>query len=275
MTTSPTRQPKGLPVGGQFATTSHAEPTVSLSATAPALPTHREVLEARLREAKTQYEGYSQNEWAERVLQSYPEARYAHVAIARDRAGSFAAGMGLYGENGDLIDIDLDDIKTFGEKYDPSWDIAQHHANPADGLFVKDSDVFSLTSIQDHWKQLQERPVLESDPFAHLEGLERSRAEHRHGDALQTKAVQGYVNNLRSAILAQAPTATRLVVDRSADVESGLTFRLSYAEDGEGRYVEADLQTLQEYSFQDIYLDPYVEYDEATQDLYIDLQPGN
>jgi len=35
MTTSTARQPKGVPVGGQFAATAHAEPTLSLDATEP------------------------------------------------------------------------------------------------------------------------------------------------------------------------------------------------------------------------------------------------
>lgn len=269
---STSRQPKGIPVGGQFAAGTHSEPAIALTTPAPALPTQREVLEARFYAARTQYEGFAQNEWVETVLAAYPDARYAHVSIANDRAGSFAAALGLYKEDGDLVDIDLDDIKAFNRTYDPSWDMELHLAAASGGIFVKDSGVFSLASIQDGWKDISTRPVLDSDPFAHLQGIERSRAEQSHGDALQTKAVQGYVQNLRTSILAAAPTATRIIVDRSADVESGLTFRLSYVEDSEGRYVDAGLHDLQETSFQDIYLDPHVQYDEATHDLYIDLQ---
>lgn len=271
---STARQPKGIPAGGQFAALSHAEPAVRLPAPVSVLPTHREVLEARLHTARVQYEGFAQNEWADRVLEAYPDARYAYVAIAKDPA-AFPAGMGLYRDNGDLIEIDVDDINAFGSDFDPSWNIAQHHADPADGIFVKGSDVFSLTSIQDRWKEIQQQPVLDSDPFAHLQGMDRSRAELNHGDALQTKAVQGYVQNLRAEILSTAPTAKRIVVDRSADVESGLTFRLSYVEDGDGHYVDAGLQELQEYRFQDIYLDPHVDYDEANGDLYINIDHGN
>lgn len=273
MTAAPARQPKGIPVGGQFANTAHAESAVTLAPPPPAaLPTQREVLEARLHAARTQYEGFAQNEWAENILATYPDARYAHVAVAKDRAGSFAAGMGLYREDGELVQIDLEDIKAFNSAYDPSWDMRLHMADPADGLFVKDSDVFDLASIQDNWKDISARPVLDSDPFAHLHGIERCRAELTHGDALQAKAVQGYVQNLRTAILSEAPTATRIVVDRSADVESGLTFRLSYVEDADGRYVDSDLQTLQDHSFQGMHLDPHVEHDDATGVLYIDLQ---
>lgn len=270
-----TRQPKGVPVGGQFAATNHAESAVTLSAPAVALPSHREVLEARFHAAKVQYEGFAQNEWAEAVQAAYPEARYAHVAIARDRTGAFAAGMGLYKGDGELVDIDLDDIKSFNRGFDPAWDMDLHRAAAPESIFVKDSDVFSLGSIRDNWEDISNRPVLDTDPFAHLQGMERARAELSHGDSLQAKAVNSYVNSLRSAILAEAPTAKRIVVDRSADVESGLTFRLSYVEDGDSRYVDSGLQDLQEYSFQDIYLDPHVDYDETTGDLYIDLDPGN
>lgn len=270
---STSRQPKGIPAGGQFAAANHSEPAIALTPPAAALPTQREVLEARFYAARTQYEGFAQNEWAESVLAAYPEARYAHVAIAKDRAGTFAAGMGLYKEDGDLVTIDLDDIKTFNQAYDPSWNMDLHLAASPEKLFVKDSGVFSLASIKDTWQELSTRPVMEADPFAHLQGLERSCAERDHGDALRTKAVQGYVQNLRTAILDEAPKATRIVVDRSADEESGLTFRLSNVEDAEGRYVDADLQALQDHSFQDIHLDPYVQYDEATRELYIDLQP--
>lgn len=270
--TAPTRQPKGIPVGGQFAANTHAEATVTLAQPAAVLPTQREVLAARLHAARTQYEGFAQNEWAENVLAKYPDARYAHVAVVKDRAGSFAAGMGLYREDGELVEIDLDDIKAFNEAYDPSWDMGRHMADPADGLFVKDSDVFDLGSIQDNWKDLSTRPVLDSDPFGHLQGIERSRAESKYGDTLQDKAVQGYVQHLRTAILAEAPTAKRIVVDRSADVEAGLTFRLSYVEDAIGHYVDSDLQTLQDHNLQGIHLDPHVEHDDATSVLYIDLQ---
>jgi hypothetical protein len=181
--------------------------------------------------------------------------------------------MGLYREDGSLVEMDLDDIKTFNQAYDPSWDMRLHMAAAEEGnRFVKDSDVFSLSSIKDDWAELSTRPVLEADPFAHLQGIERSRAEHSHGDDLRSKAVQGYVQNLRDVILGEAPTAQRIVVDRSADVESGLTHRLSYVEDADGHYVDADLQTLQDHNFQDIYLDPHVQYDEATGALYIDLQ---
>lgn len=275
MSTPTARQPKGIPVGGQFAASTHSEAAVTLASRSSALPTQREVLEARLHAARRQYEGFAQNEWAETVLAAYPDARYAHVSIAKDRAGAFAAAMALYREDGSLVDVDLDDIKSFNQAYDPSWDMRLHTAAAEEGkLFVKDSDVFSLSSIKDDWAELSTRPVLEADPFAHLQGMERSRAEHSHGDELRSKAVQGYVQNLRTEILAAAPTAKRIVVDRGADVESGLTHRLSYVEDANGHYVDADLQGLQDHKFQDIYLDPYVEHEEGSDDIfYIDLQP--
>ncbi len=112
-----TRQPKGIPVGGQFAASAHSESTFTLAPRQVALPTQREVLEAPFYAARQQYEGFAQNEWAETVLAAYPDARYAHVAMAKDRAGSFAAGMGLYKEDGELVDIDLDDIKAFNRTY--------------------------------------------------------------------------------------------------------------------------------------------------------------
>jgi hypothetical protein len=113
-----------------------------------------------------------------------------------------------------------------------------------------------------------------SDPFAHLTGMDRARAQSEYAQQLNREATAAYVEDLSEKMLAINPEFARIYVNRNADVETGLTFTLDHVEDIHGNYGDADLMALENHGFQDIHLDSHVDYDEKADRLYINLDPG-
>ncbi|MET4144184.1 hypothetical protein [Arthrobacter sp. UYCo732] len=267
-----TRQPKGVPVGGQFAATAHAEPDLTLTpAQTPPQPIG-EVLKERYAAAKEQHDAYAQNEWVSAVREEYPDAAYAYVDVASDAGGSYTLGMGLYKADGTEIDLDEENGVLFENGYDAHWDMGPHQDLPDKTLFTPRSGVFTLDSIADRWAGMQSSPEPSSDPFAHLTGMDRARAQNAYAQQINTEAVDAYVEDLSARLLAINPDFAKVYVNRKADVESGLTFTLNRVEDVHGNYGDVNLFAMEDYGFQDIHLDRHVEHREDTDELYIDIR---
>ncbi|ACL41955.1 hypothetical protein Achl_4004 (plasmid) [Pseudarthrobacter chlorophenolicus A6] len=273
MTTENTaRQPKGVPVGGQFAATAHAEPAVSLAPPAP-----QDVLRSSLTAAAEKNEALLQSEWAQDVWAKYPHASFADVHIAGSgKEGLSTAGVDLYDAEGIQIDLDFDDEANLEESFDVRWGLGTHRD---DARVVANlgpySTAFSLDSIKERWDEMASSPEPLTDPFAHLTGMDRARAQSEFAQQLNREATAAYVEDLSAKLLAINPEFSRLYVNRNADVETGLTFTLDHVEDIHGNHGDVDLMELQDHGFQDIHLDPHVDYQEAGDRLYINLDPGN
>lgn len=99
MTNVPTRQPQGIPVGGQFAATTHAEPQISLpvgSSSAEDFVARRDAIRERRDEAHEQYEALDQLSQrlsvigvAASIVAKYPNAATLRVAENQDGENSF------------------------------------------------------------------------------------------------------------------------------------------------------------------------------------------
>jgi hypothetical protein len=267
------RQPKGVPVGGQFAATAHTEPAVSLAAPGPKLI--GEVLADRYLAAKDQYEAYAQNEWADSIRAKYPEAAYACVDVHNASDGRYTSGMDLFKADGTDIELDAQDGAVFEAEYDTSWNTSRHETDETSATFTRDSGAFSLYSVEDRWTEISSSPEPASDPFAHLSGMDRARAQSAYAQEINAEATDAYVKGISAKLLAINPEFARLYVNRNADVESGLTFTLNRVEDIHRNFGDVDLSELEDHAFQDIHLDGHVDYDEATDELYINIDPGN
>lgn len=273
MTGITARQRKGIRTGGQFAATAHSEPGLSLAAATEPASTG-DVLAARFSAAKGHYEAYAQNQWADDVKAKYPEAAFACVAVEKDREGMFTAGIDLFKADGSDIDLDEQDCELFEAAYDTHWNMQAHKTKESAAIFVREAGAFSLNSINDRWASIQASPAPSVDPFAHLTGLEKARAQSTYAQELNREATSAYVQDISAKLLAINPDFGRLYVNRKADVESGLTFTLDRVEDIHRNVGDVDLSELEEHGFQDIHLDPFVDYDETTGDLYINIDPG-
>ncbi|GAA4034588.1 hypothetical protein GCM10023063_18380 [Arthrobacter methylotrophus] len=266
------RQPRGIPAGGQFAATAHGEPALSLAAETP--KSMEQILADRYLAAKDQYEAHSQNTWVESVRAKYPDAAFACVDISTKGDGRFTSGMDLYRTDSSRIKLDEQDSIDFEVKYDPFWEMDRHATEETSAIFVPDSGAFSLDSVQDRWAEVSSSPEPSNDPFAHLTGMDRAKAQSAYAQEINREATDAYVKDLSKKLLAINPEFARLYVNRNADVESGLTFNLDHVEDIHRNHGDGDLMALENHDFQDIHLDGHVDYDEKTDRLYINLDPG-
>ncbi|WP_422758959.1 hypothetical protein [Paenarthrobacter sp. C1] len=112
-----------------------------------------------------------------------------------------------------------------------------------------------------------------TDPFAHLAGLNRARAQADYAQTISAEAAAAYVDHLSDKLLAINPDFTRLNVGRKYDIDYGLTFTIESVEDKDGNYGDVDLEHLQEETFHDAYLDQHVAYDDTRNECYIRLSP--
>lgn len=273
MTTEKTaRQPKGVPVGGQFAATTHAEPELSLAPVS-----QRDALRSGLAAAAEKNEAFQQADWTEEVWAKYPHASFADVHVAGSgEDGLSTAGVDLYDAEGIQIALDMDDEANLEETFDVRWGLGVHRddARVAENMGPY-SKAFSLDSIKERWDDLGSSPEPLLDPFAHLSGMERAKAQSAYAQEINREATAAYVEDISTKLLAVNPDFARLYVNRSADVESGLTFNLDHVEDIHGNHGDVDLMSLQDYSFQDIHLDAHVDYDEKNDRLFININPGD
>ena len=262
MTTEPNRQPEGIPTGGQYAARVKSDDVVAL-AVAPEPPqTIGRVLSDRYFAAKAQMDAHDQNEWVKDVHEDFPEAAYAKVNIENDAGGRFTAGVDLYTADGKPIDLDSGDEATLESDFDTDWDMTRHRNVDAEKLFGFQSGVFSLQSIQDHWAAVESATEPAADPFAHLTGMDKARAQVDYARQINADAVSAYVDDLSAKLLAINPEFSRLYVSRSTDIEYGTTFRLARVEDIHGNVADVDLYSLTDDDFQDSYLDRHTDYDE-------------
>lgn len=267
------RQPKGVPVGGQFAATAHSEPELTL--TAPGQPDLGDVLAAQYVAGKKQYDAYAQSQWADEIRAKYPEAAFACVVVKADGEGSYTDGMDLFKADGSDIALDDQDEVEFEAGFDTHWDMGVHATEETAATFVREIRAFSLDSAKNHWAGIQASPAPSVDPFARLAGMNKARAQSAYAQELNREATAAYVQDISAKLLAINPEFARLYVNRKADVESGLTFTLDRVEDIHRNAGDVDLSGLEEHGFQDIHLDPFVDYDDATAELYINIDPGN
>jgi hypothetical protein len=273
MTAQPSRQPEGIPTGGQFAKKTQSDSVVSL-AVAPEPPKRLGLcLSERYFAAKAQMDAHDQNEWVKDVHEDHPEAAYAKVNIETDAGGRYTAGVDLYAADGTPIDLDMGNGAALEDDFDTDWDMVGHRSDEARALFGQD-EVFSLKSIQDSWAATESSTEPAVDPFAHLAGMDKARAQVDYARQINADAVSAYVDDLSAKLLAINPEFSRLYVTRNTDVEYGTTFRLARVEDIHGNVGDVDLYSLTNDDFQDSYLDRHTDYDESRDESYINLDPG-
>ena len=272
MTARPNRQPEGIPTGGQFAAAPHAEPVLSL---APSTP--RDTLRSDLAAAAEKHQALLQADWAESVWTNYPHAAFADVHIeGAENGDAHTAGVDLYDTEGIQIPLDMAAQAGLEDTWDAQWNPDRHRLDSRVAANLGPySTAFSLDSVKERWDEMETAHISSTDPFAHLTGMERARAQSEHAAELNREATASYVQHISAKLLAINPDFGRLYVSRKADVESGLTFTLDRVEDIHRNVGDVDLSELEEYGFQDIHLDPFVDYDDATGDLYINLDPGD
>lgn len=270
MTENASRQPKGIPTGGQFAATAHSEPALSLAPD----PQH-DALRSGLAAAAEKNEALLQADWAEEVWAKYPNASFADVQIAGSgKEGLSTAGVELYDAQGTQIDLDFDDEANLEEAFDVTWSLGVHRDDARVAANMGPySTAFSLDSIKERWDELGSSPEPLMDPFAHLTGMDRARAQAEYAHTISAQAAAAYVDHLSEKLLAINPDFTRLNVDREHDIEYGLTFVLESVEDKDGNYADVDLGRIQDETFHDAFLDPHVAYDDASGECFIDLSP--
>jgi hypothetical protein len=273
MTTENARQPKGIPAGGQFAATAHAEPSLGL---APAEAKSMEhVLADRYLAAKDQYEAHAQSAWVDKVRAAYPEAVFACVNVENEGDSRYTAGMDLFAADGSDIELDMQDSAGFEDEFDTFWDMDRHATDESAAIFTRDSGAFSLDSVKDRWAEVSASPEPSNDPFAHLTGMDKARAQGAYARTISAEAASAYVADISTKIMAANPDAARLYFNRKTDVESGLTFDMDRVEDVHRNAVDIDLSAIEDTTFQDAFLDGHLDFDEPTDELYLNLDPGN
>lgn len=270
--TTHARQPQGIPVGGQFAATAHGEAGISLPA--PEKNPIAVHLEQQFNAAKDRYEAYEQSEWVSDVRRKYPDAASAYVGVTQDRGGRYTAGMGLYTAAGEEIDVSEDDAVSFEDSFNVFWDMSVHGGDEMNDS-AGNSDMFSLDSVKDRWDKLQSTPEPGGDRFAGLTGMERARAQATYSNELSREATATYVADLSAKLLAINPNFGRVYVNRKADVDGGLSFTLDRVEDIHRNVSNIDLSAFEDTTFQDVHFDAHVDWDEKTEGLYVNIDPGN
>lgn len=271
-TDNTTRQPKGIPVGGQFAATAHAEPELSLAPVS-----QQDALRSGLSVAAEKNEALLQSDWAAEVWEKYPHASFADVHIAGSgKEGLSTAGVDLYDAEGIQIALDMNDEAELEETFDVTWNLGTHRDDARVAANMGPySTAFSLDSVKERWDELGSSPEPLLDPFAHLTGMEKARAQGAYARTINGEAAAAYVDDISAKVLAINPDAARLYFNRKADVESGLTFNMDRVEDVHRNVVNVDLSAIEDTTFQDQYLDGLLDYDESNDGLYINLDPGN
>jgi hypothetical protein len=274
MTAEPNRQPEGIPTGGQFAAKVKSDDVVVLAASAEKPQSIGRVLSNRYFTAKAHMDAYDQNEWVRGIQEEHPDAAYAKVNLEIDAGGTYTAGIDLYTADGTPIELDSHDEAALEDSFDTDWDMLRHLNDQTRSLFGED-EVFSLPSIQDHWATIESFTEAPSDPFAHLTGMDKIKAQGAYAREMSSEAAAAYVVHLASEIRAAHPDAARINVSRVVDVEFGHHFTLESVTSADGDVLDVDLDALQDKDFHYIFLDPHTGYDSSADRLYIDLIPAS
>jgi hypothetical protein len=263
--------------GGQFAEKHQSEATNVKLAGGPADGGLGDVLKGRFEAAKELHEAHAQNEWVESVRAKHPEAAYAYPVVRAGRGNTSIRRIALHDADGADITVSAEDSDALTDAFDKSWDMSRHITPDTNKIFVPDIGVFNLDSVENRWNDLEGQAAasLDSDPFAHLSGMEKAARQSEYAQTINHEATAAYVEDLSEKIRAVNPDAARLYVNRKTDVEYGLTFSLDRVEDVQRNYVDVDLMDLEQHAFQDIHLDTHVDYEDATGQLYIHLNRGD
>lgn len=110
-----------------------------------------------------------------------------------------------------------------------------------------------------------------TDPTSHLEGMDRARAQAALANELGIEAAHCYHQLLGDAARAANPKADRVYVSKKVDPEFGVVFKCSALGDRNGNDLNSDTFVFPDREFDEDYLDSYTEWDEDSQELYIDL----
>ncbi|MET4143776.1 hypothetical protein [Arthrobacter sp. UYCo732] len=130
MTAIPARQPQGIPVGGQFAATTHAEPQITLPAGASSAEdfvARRDAVRERRDEAHDQHEALDQLSQrlsvigvAATILTKYPDAATLRVVENQDGENQFDA-ISITDTDGSILEhTDNDGGEWAGQEMTPN-----------------------------------------------------------------------------------------------------------------------------------------------------------
>lgn len=113
------------------------------------------------------------------------------------------------------------------------------------------------------------------DPTGHLAGMDRARAQACLGLELGTEAAHCYHQLLGDAARAANPKADRVYVSKKVDPEFGVVLKCSSLGDRDGNDLNSDSFVFPDRDFDEDYLDAYTEWDEDSQELYINLNASD
>lgn len=259
MTTQPSRVDAGVPTGGQFAKTAHGDPTVTLDdpRAARRAEYNRFAMEAdaRILALKEDANRAQLRNFIDDLRQDHPEAKSFELYVDDDgdiRANYVrdADGNDLEEAEADLNDslsgADPDEMQALGSV---PYDIDEMLAWEPEGGLAQDP----------------------SDPFAHLTGMDKARAQGDFARELSAAAASSYVEDISAKLLAANPASARLYFNRKTDAEYGLTFDMDRVEDVHRNAVDIDLKAIEDTTFQDGFLDGHLDYDEKNDGVYLAL----
>ena len=265
MTTENTaRQPKGIPVGGQFAATNHAEADVSLAADSP---------RAARRAA---YNRFAMEADA-RILELTEDANHAQLRNMVDDLREdhpAAKSFELY------VDDDGDILANYVRDTDGN-DLQEAEADLNESLRAADPDEMQALSAVPHdvdellaWEPEGGLAQDPRDPFAHLTGMDKARAQGAFARELNNAAAAVYVEDVTAKVLTANPAAASVFFSRKTDSIDGASFVMDRVEDADGKHLDVDLSSIEDHTFQDQFLDGHLEFDESDDEFFLTLSQG-
>lgn len=262
MTTEPNRQPEGIPTGGQFAKTTHSDRTVTLddprTARRAAFNRFATATDARILALKEDASRAQLRNMIDDLRQAHPEVQSFELYLDDD--GDIAANFVRDADGNDIEEAEVDLTESL-RAADP---------DEMQALACVPHDVDEMLAWEPEGGLAQDP----ADPFAHLTGMDKAKAQARFAQKASAEAAEAYVGHLASEILVAEPNAARLNVSRKVDVEYGHVFTLQNVINADGDVLDVDLTALQDEAFHDIHLDRHVDYDDSGDQSYIDLIPA-
>lgn len=261
MTTQPNRVHAGIPTGGQFATKTQSDDVVAL-----------EDPRADRRAAYNRF----QLEGDARILQLKEDVNHAQLRNFADdlrQAHPEAKSFELY------VDDDGDILASYVRDAD-GHDLEEAQADLNESLHAADPDEMQALASVPHdidemlaWEPEGGLAQDPSDPFAHLTGMDKARAQGELAQKLNEAAAEAYAEDVKAKVLAAAPTAASVFFDRHTDSIEGASFTMGRVEDADGNPLDVDLATIEDSTFQDRFLDGQLEYVEDDDEFYLAVRP--
>lgn len=262
MTINPNRVDAGVPTGGQFAKTAHSDRTVTLDDPRAARRAEYNrfamAADARVLSLKEDANHAQLRNMIDDLRQTHPEAQSFELYVDDD--GDIAANFVRDADGNDLEEAEADLTESLRSADPDEMQALGHVTHDVDEMLAWEPE-----------GGLAQDP---NDPFAHLTGMDKARAQIDFARQINADAVSAFVDDLSAKLLAINPEFGRLYVTRNTDVEYGTTFRLARVEDIHGNVADVDLYSLTDDDFQDSYLDRHTDYDESRDESYINLEPG-